>query len=162
MKGRSLTLLGTALMLALTSHVAVAQSTKFRVLEQDQSASPSNEQILSQASQVPGSAGQTPPRKLRPDVKKILCTDFPLNSQCQETSATTPGGSTSTETKPSDTPTEKKPRHRKKKPRNSDTPTTPGSAPSDTGTPGSQTGGPPDSTNPPSSPPGTGTPSTTP
>ncbi|MDF5721747.1 MAG: hypothetical protein PUP91_14965 [Rhizonema sp. PD37] len=158
MKGKYLTLIGTALTLALTSNVAVAQSTKFRVLEQTQSASPSNDQTLSQATQVPGSPGQTPERKLRPDVLKILCADFPLNSRCQDTSATKPGGSTSTDVKPSDAPPEKKPRNRKKPRTQDNTPTTPGSAPSDVGTPGSQTGGPPDNTNPPSSPPGTGTP----
>ena len=69
-----------------------------------------------------------PEHKLRPDVLKILCQDFPLNSRCQGASS----NSSTSNTKPSDT---------KKNPDNN----TPGTAPIDTGTPGIRRGAPPDS-----------------
>ncbi|BAZ05555.1 hypothetical protein [Calothrix sp. NIES-3974] len=71
MKGKYLTLLGTALTLALSSNVAMAQSTKFPELQKEnkEETTPSAE------------------RELPPDVMEILCKNFPLNSRC-------PGGST--------------------------------------------------------------------
>ncbi len=163
MKGKYLTLIGTALILALTSKAVDAQASKFSVQQINDASggpavTPSTGQPISQGSST--STSSSTPRKLRPDVLKILCRDFPQNSQCQESSAATPSptsGSTS-EPKPPG-------RHHKKpkKGQGADTPgtATPGTAPSDTGTPGSGRGAPPDSVTPLAPGSGTGTPDNT-
>lgn len=80
MKGKFLTLTGTALTLALTSNIAAAQITKFPELSQQQTET----------------TAKTPEIKLSPEGKKILCEYFPLNSRCQGTSSntTTPDSTT--------------------------------------------------------------------
>jgi len=147
MKGKYLTLIGTALTLALTSNVAHAQASKFRVQQLNESAGQpvqaSTGEAISQATAQPA-----PEHKLRSDVLKILCQDFPLNSRCQGSAAS----SSTSDTKPSDT---------KKNPDSTPGNATPGQAPSETGTPGSRKGAPPDSA--PLSPtPGSGTQKITP
>lgn len=80
MKGKFLTLTGTALTLALTSNIAAAQITKFPELSQQQTET----------------TAKTPEIKLSPEGMKILCEYFPLNSRCQGTSSntTTPDSTT--------------------------------------------------------------------
>jgi hypothetical protein len=65
MKAKYLTLVGTALTIALSSNVAVAQSTKFPQLQQEKEAKSSPQD-----------------KELAPDVMEILCKNFPLNSRC--------------------------------------------------------------------------------
>jgi hypothetical protein len=65
MKGKSLTLIGTAMTLALTSNVAMAQSSKSLLAESSDSSM--------------GSAAEI---KMSPEGMKILCERFPLNSRC--------------------------------------------------------------------------------
>ncbi|ARV60896.1 hypothetical protein BZZ01_21790 [Nostocales cyanobacterium HT-58-2] len=89
MNGKYLTLIGTALTVALTSNVAVAQVAKFQQIAQStsgQSSTPSKE------------------IKLSPRVnKEKFCKDYPLNSLCTKASGTSGSGSTTeTQTKPSD------------------------------------------------------------
>lgn len=108
MNGKYLTLIGTALTLALTSNVALAQSSKFETAQ-------SGGQSGGQSTSSPGEV------KLSPRVdKKKFCTDFPLNSRCQGEAASTPsssGSSSETQKKPADGST-----------------AVPGSAPNDPGT----------------------------
>jgi len=149
MKGKYLTLIGTALILVLTSKTAVGQASKFRVQQINDASggpavTPSTGQPISQGSSTSTSTS-TPP-KLRPDVLKILCTDFPQNSQCQ-TSSAAPDAQSGTTSDPG-----KKPKKRKHKKDDPSGTSTPGTAPSDTGTPGSGRGAPPDSVNPLSAP----------
>ncbi len=65
MKGKSLTLIGTALTLALTTSVAVAESSKSPVAESDSLSMNAPTEI-----------------KLSPAGMKILCERSPLNSRC--------------------------------------------------------------------------------
>ncbi|AFY48737.1 hypothetical protein Nos7524_2923 [Nostoc sp. PCC 7524] len=86
--GKSLTLIGTALTLAITANVSVAQSSK------------------SPVAQSIGSSASSPTEiKLSPEGFKILCERFPLNSRCAGGQAVTPNnsGSTTVETQPSET-----------------------------------------------------------
>jgi hypothetical protein len=78
MKGKYFTLIGTALTLALSSNIAVAQSTKFPELQADKETKSSPQE-----------------KELTPDVMEILCKKSPLNSRC-------PGG---TAVKPASTAT---------------------------------------------------------
>lgn len=93
MNGKYLTLIGTALTLALTSNVALAQSSKFETAQ-------SGGQSGGQSTSSPGEV------KLSPRVdKKKFCTDFPLNSRCQGEAASTPsssGSSSDTQKQPAD------------------------------------------------------------
>ncbi|AFZ02229.1 hypothetical protein [Calothrix sp. PCC 6303] len=91
MKGKYFTLIGTALTLALSSNIAVAQSTKFPEL---------------QVSKETKSSPQE--KELAPDVMEILCKNFPLNSRCPGGTAVTPvSGDSSTPTvAPSDSGTQ--------------------------------------------------------
>ena len=118
MNGKYLTLIGTALTLALTSNVALAQSSK---LETAQSGGQPGSGSTASAGEV----------KLSPRVdKKKFCKDYPLNSRCQGEAASTPSSSgSSSETK--------------KKPADSTVPgstAVPGKAPADTGTTGNPNG----------------------
>ncbi|MBD2387352.1 hypothetical protein [Cylindrospermum sp. FACHB-282] len=79
MKGKSLTLIGTAITLALTSNVAVGQSSKSPIDESSNSSITSPTEI-----------------KLSPEGMKILCEHFPLNSRC-------PGGTAINSSSPSNT-----------------------------------------------------------
>mgnify|MGYP001795045790 CR=1 FL=1 len=84
MKGKIITLIGTALTLALSSTVAVAQSTKFPdrdfpEREEPTSVSESDDDIVAAAEE-----------ELSPDAMEILCVRFPLNSRCQGANAATP------------------------------------------------------------------------
>lgn len=79
MKGKSLTLIGTAITLALTTNVAVAQSSKSPIDESSSSSITSPTEI-----------------KLSPEGMKILCEHFPLNSRC-------PGGTAINSSTPSNT-----------------------------------------------------------
>lgn len=92
MKGKFLTLVGTALTLALTSNVAVAQSTKFLIAQQSQ---PSSE-----------SSTSAPEIKLSPQGMEILCKYYPLNTRCAKNAGATQQSpsqrSTETQTKPAD------------------------------------------------------------
>jgi hypothetical protein len=92
MKGKFLTLVGTALTLALTSNVAVAQSTKFLIAQQSQPSS--------------GSSSSAPEIKLSPQGMEILCKYYPLNSRCANNAGATQqspsGRSTETQKKPAD------------------------------------------------------------
>ncbi|YAF94665.1 MAG: hypothetical protein AB3A66_18985 [Nodularia sp. CChRGM 3473] len=65
MKGKSLTLMGTALTLALTTNVAFAQSSKSSIAD-------SNSLSTSSPTEI----------KLSPEGMKILCERSPLNSRC--------------------------------------------------------------------------------
>lgn len=118
MNGKYLTLIGTALTLALTSNVALAQSSKLQTAESGgQPGSPST-----------ASAGEV---KLSPKVdKKKFCTDYPLNSRCQGEAASTPklpGSSSETQNKPADNTVP-------------GSTAIPGKAPADTGTTGNPSG----------------------
>ncbi|MBC1217493.1 hypothetical protein GNE08_25130, partial [Trichormus variabilis ARAD] len=79
MKGKSLTLIGTALTLALTANFAVAQSSKSQIAQSSESSTSSPTEI-----------------QLSPEGFEILCKRFPLNSRCQGNSAVTPSGSSNT------------------------------------------------------------------
>ncbi|MEL6461887.1 MAG: hypothetical protein AAFQ91_27245, partial [Cyanobacteria bacterium J06621_15] len=84
MKGKFITLIGAALTLALSSTVAVAQSTKFPnrdfpEREEPTSVSESDDGIVAAAEE-----------ELSPDAMEILCVRFPLNSRCQGANAATP------------------------------------------------------------------------
>ncbi|NMG18078.1 hypothetical protein [Brasilonema bromeliae] len=108
MNGKYLTLIGAALTLALTSNVAVAESAKFLIGQ-------------SSGGSSSGSSGEI---KLSPRVnKKKFCNDYPLNSRCQEGSAST--------SSPSDSSTETKKKPSKSTPGGT---ATPGLAPADPGT----------------------------
>ncbi|HYW21700.1 MAG TPA: hypothetical protein VE956_20820 [Nodularia sp. (in: cyanobacteria)] len=65
MLGKYLTLIGTALTLALTTNVAVAESSKSSVIKSDSLSTNAPEEI-----------------KLSPEGMKILCERSPLNSRC--------------------------------------------------------------------------------
>ncbi|AHJ31518.1 hypothetical protein PN465_22550 [Nodularia spumigena CS-584] len=65
MLGKSLTLIGTALTLALTTNVALAESNKSSVAESDSLSMNAPTEI-----------------KLSPEGMKILCERSPLNSRC--------------------------------------------------------------------------------
>jgi hypothetical protein len=73
MKGKYFTLIGTALTLALSSNIAVAQSTKFPELQADKETKSSPQE-----------------KELTPDVMEILCKNFPLNSRCPGGTAVKP------------------------------------------------------------------------
>ncbi|MEM9925419.1 MAG: hypothetical protein AAF915_16975 [Cyanobacteria bacterium P01_D01_bin.50] len=92
MKGKFTTLIGTALTLALSSTVAVAQSTKFpnrdfQNFEETTETSESNESLVAAADE-----------ELSPEAMKILCERFPLNSRC--------GGTNDPTNSPEETTTE--------------------------------------------------------
>ncbi|MEO1558717.1 MAG: hypothetical protein AAFS12_03455, partial [Cyanobacteria bacterium J06632_19] len=84
MKGKFITLIGTALTLALSSTVAVAQSTKFPERDFPQREEPTK---VSQADDTIVAAAE---EKLSPDAMEILCKRFPLNSRCSGADAATP------------------------------------------------------------------------
>jgi hypothetical protein len=65
MKGKSLTLIGTAMTLALTGNAAMAQSSESLLLE-------SSDSSMGTAAEI----------KMSPEGMKILCQRFPLNSRC--------------------------------------------------------------------------------
>ncbi|AFZ60804.1 hypothetical protein H6G54_05135 [Anabaena cylindrica FACHB-243] len=65
MKGKSLTLIGTAITLAFSSNVAMAESSKSLFTESSNSSISSPTEI-----------------KMSPEGMKILCEYFPLNSRC--------------------------------------------------------------------------------
>jgi hypothetical protein len=130
MKGKYFALMGTAVFLALTSNVAVAQSTKFpQLAKQSESNSESNNKPAAEM-------------ELAPDVMEILCKRFPLNSRCQAgagTTENTPAGSSTTEPMK---PSEMKPSENTPPPGSTTTPapdtTVPGTTtPPDSGTPSS-------------------------
>jgi hypothetical protein len=73
MKGKYFTLIGTALTLALSSNIAVAQSTKFPELQADKETKTSSQE-----------------KELTPDVMEILCKKSPLNSRCPGGTAVQP------------------------------------------------------------------------
>lgn len=113
MNGKYLTLIGTALTLALTSNVALAQSSKFETAQ-------SGGQPSGESTRSPGEV------KLSPRVdRKKFCTDFPLNSRCQGEAASTPSSSGSS------SDTQKQP---------ADGSAIPGKGPADTGTTGNPDG----------------------
>ena len=97
MKGKFLPLISTAITLALSSTVAVAQSTKFPNRDFDNSEATTetadkNESIVAAADE-----------KLSPDAMEILCKRFPLNSRCEGANAeTTSPEETDTEVSPSE------------------------------------------------------------
>jgi hypothetical protein len=64
MKGKSLSVIGTAITLAFTSNVAMAQSSESMLAETD------------------SSTGSPAEIKMSPEGMKILCERFPLNSRC--------------------------------------------------------------------------------
>ncbi len=74
MKGKFLTLVGTAFGLALSCNVAAAQSTKFPELMQAQREKQSKPSTVESAA---------PPQKLAPDVMEILCIKFTLSKRCK-------------------------------------------------------------------------------
>ncbi|MEO1375770.1 MAG: hypothetical protein AAFW70_15920, partial [Cyanobacteria bacterium J06635_10] len=83
MKGKFTTLIGTALTLALSSTVAVAQSTKFpdrdfQNLEETTETAESNESLVAAADE-----------ELSLEAMEILCKRFPLNSRCEGTNEPT-------------------------------------------------------------------------
>ncbi len=113
MNGKYLAFIGTAIALAFSSNVAVAQAEKFERIAQ---------------------SGQPPtakPFKLSPEGKKILCQNFPLNSACAQTGGTgatqTPSSGSSDTQNPSKEPATGAP--------NTTTPEGT-STPGDSGTPG--------------------------
>ncbi|MFM5982837.1 MAG: hypothetical protein ACKO9I_20440 [Sphaerospermopsis kisseleviana] len=65
MKGKSLTLIGTAMTLALTGNAAMAQSSESLLVE-------SSDSSMGTAAEI----------KMSPEGMKILCQRFPLNSRC--------------------------------------------------------------------------------
>lgn len=73
MLGKYLTLIGTALTLALTTNVAVAESSKSSVVESDSLSMNAPTEI-----------------KLSPEGMKILCERSPLNSRCPGGTALVP------------------------------------------------------------------------
>jgi hypothetical protein len=73
MKRKCFTLIGTALTLALSSNIAVAQSTKFPELQADKETKTSSQE-----------------KELTPDVMEILCKNFPMNSRCPGGTAVKP------------------------------------------------------------------------
>ncbi|MBD2628119.1 hypothetical protein [Trichormus variabilis] len=89
MKGKFLTLIGTALTLALTTNVAMAESSQ----------SPMSEESSSSSTNSPTEI------KMSPLGMKILCERFPLNSRCPGGTALNSPIPTST-TEPAATPTE--------------------------------------------------------
>ena len=76
MKGKYLTLIGTALTLALTTNVAVAESSKSPLVESDSLSMNAPTEI-----------------KLSPEGMKILCERSPLNSRCPGGTAVIPPSS---------------------------------------------------------------------
>ncbi|MEM6755258.1 MAG: hypothetical protein AAF630_20080, partial [Cyanobacteria bacterium P01_C01_bin.38] len=96
MKGKLLTLIGTALTLALSSTVTVAQSTKFPSRdfperEEPTSISESDDNLVAAAEE-----------ELSPDAMEILCVRFPLNSRCSGANAATPSSEDTEESMPSE------------------------------------------------------------
>ncbi|MFW9260766.1 hypothetical protein [Nostoc sp. CALU 546] len=93
MMGKSLTMIGTALSLALTANIAVAESSKSPIAQS------SSDSSTSAPTEI----------KMSPEGMKILCQNFPLNSRCAGGTAVTPSAPGSTtvpaETTPSDTTT---------------------------------------------------------
>jgi hypothetical protein len=65
MKGKSLTLIGTAMTLALTGNAAMAQSSESLLVE-------SSDSSMGTAAEI----------KMSPEGMEILCQRFPLNSRC--------------------------------------------------------------------------------
>ncbi|GAX35923.1 hypothetical protein [Nodularia sp. NIES-3585] len=76
MKGKYLTMIGTALILALTTNVAVAESSKSPVTESDSLSMNAPTEI-----------------KLSPAAMEILCERSPLNSRCPGGTALIPSTS---------------------------------------------------------------------
>lgn len=92
MKSKFVTLIGTALTLALSSTVAVAQSTKFPEREFPEREAPTE---VSESDDALVAAAE---EKLSPDAMEILCVRFPLNSRCEgKAEATTSPENTNTE-----------------------------------------------------------------
>jgi len=98
MKGKFLTLIGTALTLAFSSTVAVAQSTKFP--EGDFSNPEKNTEISESDDSLVAAADE----KISPEAMEILCQRFPLNSRCDGTNEPTasPEDTTTEEAIPSE------------------------------------------------------------
>ncbi|MEH1898400.1 MAG: hypothetical protein V7K72_18825, partial [Nostoc sp.] len=92
MMGKSLTLIGTALSLALTTNIAVAESSKSPIAQ-------SSSESTSAPTEI----------KMSPEGMKILCEYFPLNSRCPGGTAANPSAPSSTtvpaETTPSNSTT---------------------------------------------------------
>ncbi|MEH2460295.1 MAG: hypothetical protein V7K34_23865, partial [Nostoc sp.] len=92
MMGKSLTMIGTALSLALTANVAVGQSSKSPIAQSSSDSTSAPAEI-----------------KMSPEGMKILCEYFPLNSRCPNGTAVTPSAPSSTtvpaETTPNKTTT---------------------------------------------------------
>ncbi|WP_071190823.1 hypothetical protein [Trichormus sp. NMC-1] len=89
MKGKFLTLIGTALTLALTTNVAMAESSQSPVSEESSSSSTNSPTEI----------------KMSPLGMKILCERFPLNSRCSGGTAinsTIPTGTTVPATNPAE------------------------------------------------------------
>ncbi|MGB6297937.1 MAG: hypothetical protein WBF90_17370, partial [Rivularia sp. (in: cyanobacteria)] len=99
MKGKLLTLIGTALTLALSSTVTVAQSTKFPSRNFPEREGPSK------VSESDDSIVAAADEELSPDAMEILCVRFPLNSRCSGANAVTPS-SEDTEDTTEDIPSE--------------------------------------------------------
>ncbi|MEA5566355.1 hypothetical protein VB693_13015, partial [Anabaena sp. UHCC 0399] len=84
--GKSLSLIGTVLTLAITANVAVAQSNKSPIAQSSSSSTSSSTEI-----------------KLSPEGFEILCKRFPLNSRCAGNQSVTPNAdSTPVETQPTE------------------------------------------------------------
>ncbi|MGF1674809.1 MAG: hypothetical protein ACFCUV_14160, partial [Rivularia sp. (in: cyanobacteria)] len=95
MKSKFVTLIGTALTLALSSTVAVAQSNKFpeRNLPSGEATTETSEPSADGSNMVAAAE-----EKLSPDAMEILCVRFPLNSRCEgKAEATTSPENTNTE-----------------------------------------------------------------
>ncbi|MEA5595316.1 hypothetical protein VB797_13255, partial [Rivularia sp. UHCC 0363] len=97
MKGKFLSLIGTALTLALSSTVAVAQSNKFPSLDPSAEGTTKTSESSSDGSTLVAAAEE----KLSPDAMEILCVRFPLNTRCEGKSTTTENTNTP-ETTPSE------------------------------------------------------------
>ena len=98
MKGKFLTLIGTALTLALSSTVAVAQSSKFpdrdfpnREETTETETSDSGESLVAAADE-----------EISPEGMEILCQRFPLNSRCEGSATTSPAETNIEESTPSE------------------------------------------------------------
>ncbi|MEB3218198.1 MAG: hypothetical protein VKN72_18480 [Nostocales cyanobacterium 94392] len=95
MKSKFITLIGTALTLALSSTVAVAQSNKFpnQDLPSGETTTETSEPSADGSNMVAASE-----EKLSPQAMEILCVRFPLNSRCEgKAEATTSPENTNTE-----------------------------------------------------------------
>ena len=86
MMGKSLTLIGTALSLALTTNIAVAESSKSPIAQ-------SSSESTSAPTEI----------KMSPEGMKILCEYFPLNSRCPGGTALTPSAAPGSTTAPAET-----------------------------------------------------------